>query len=371
MKKSIILASLTGAVILAAVIWAVGFSRSNAGEQDRNRTAEQEVQNVPQIEFFTVRIANKVESVPVEGRIRAGNRLEIFPEVQGTVTGLEKPFREGTAFRKGEVLVQLDSEEVRLQLNASRSGFQALIASLLPDIKLDYPDALSVFETWFERLHPEEVLPSIPETENQQLNRFLASRGVYDRYYQIKSAEERLRKFTIRAPFSGVLSAANAEPGQAVGPQHHLGTFVDPDRFILTASVRQNQADRVQAGAELTVSDREGRRSWTAVIDRINPSVNPRTQMVDVYLDVSGDGLREGMYLKGTFSAGDETGLARIPKWALLRTGHVYIREEGVIRLIPVEIKDVERESVWVKGLADGDEIVQNTSRPVAGLIIQ
>jgi membrane fusion protein, multidrug efflux system len=370
MKRWIIFIAMVSALVLTLVLWKGGLLKNGGEQQEQNVTVKQEFLKSPEINFFTVRTENRAEVIPLEGRIRANNRLEIFPEVQGTVIGLEKPFREGAIFDKGEVLLQLNSEEIRLQLNASRSGFKALIASLLPDIKLDYPDKYIAVEDWFNQLHPEEVLSEIPDIEHLQFSRFLSSRGVYERYFNIKSSEERLKKFTIKAPFSGILSVTNTEPGQSVGPQNHLGTFVDPTRFVLTATIRQNQARRIMPGAELKVTNREGLMEWNAIVKRVNPSVNPKTQMVEVYLDVSGDGLREGMYLQGIILPEGDSKLARIPKSALLRTGHVYINSDGVIRLVPVEIKDVERESVWVKGLSDGDEIIQNTNRAIAGLIM-
>lgn len=370
MKNYSILILIIAALVLAG-IWIGNTIQTDTTHTEKDHMIENENGATAEISFITVHIENKETLIPIEGRLRAENRLEIFPEVQGKIRELEKPFREGTTFLEGESLIRLDAEEARLQLNASRSGFQSLVASLMPDIKLDYPDALPEFDEWFNSLNPEQTLPPIPEAGDSQLKRFLSSRGLFDSYYRIKSAEMKLEKFTIRAPFTGVVSAVHVEHGQSVSPQNHLGTIVDPDRFIMTALVHQNRTEQIPVGAELTVTNREETVSASAVINRINPSVDSGTLMVEIYLDVEGNGLREGMYLEGVLPLSDGSDLARIPKSALLRTGHVYVNRNGVIREVAVAVSEIEKEWIWVSGLNEGDEIVANANRALAGLEIQ
>lgn len=357
--------------LVFAGIWIGNTVQTDTIHAERDQMIENENRGTAEISFVTVHTENRKTLIPIEGRLRAENRLEIFPEVQGKILELEKPFREGITFLEGESLIRQDAEESRLQLNASRSGFQSQVASLMPDIKLDYPDAIPEFDEWFNSLNPEQTLPPIPEAGDSQLKRFLSSRGIFDSYYRIKSAEMKLEKFTVRAPFTGVVSAVHVEPGQSVSPQNHLGTFVDPDRYILTALVHQNRAEQISVGAELTVSNREETVSASAGINRINPSVDSGTQMVEIYLIVEGSGLREGMYLEGVLPLSDGSDLARIPKSALLRTGHVYVNRNGVIREVAVDVSEIEKEWIWVSGLYEGDEIVSAANRALSGLEIQ
>jgi hypothetical protein len=62
--------------------------------------------------------------------------------------------------------------------------------------------------------------------------------------------------------------------------------------------------------------------------------------------------------------------LARIPKSALLRTGDVLAKRDGSLAEVPVEIIDLERAHLWVRGLQNGDEIVEDVSEPAGGQII-
>lgn len=340
-------------------------------EEEHKAQAEQVIAASHLPEIITVQTSRQNNQIEIQGRVQAENRLELFPEVQAKVLTGKKPFREGVAFKKGEAILQFDDEEARLKLYASRSQFQTLAASLLPDIRLDYPDLLDRYEQWYDSLHPERTLPEIPDFEHQRMERFLTSRGVYNSFYQIKSAENLLEKFTIRAPFSGILSVAKAEPGQSVVPQVHLGTFVDPESYQLTATVRQSQIRFVEIGGIVELTDNHLSGSWTASVARINPSVNERSQTVEIYLDIDGYGIREGMYLEGLLETRDPVEIAEIPKSALLRNGFVYAVMDGVTRQVPVQVTDVGHETVWVTGLENGDRIIRDAGITMTGQIIR
>jgi membrane fusion protein, multidrug efflux system len=370
-KKNIKLMLLT-ILIHISVFIAGGYVLLNLkGEQGSDFGPGEQVAVQDRPEFVTVQTSQRSERIEISGRVRAENRLEIFPEVQGKVVAGNKPFREGVKFETGETIIELDHEEALLELYSSRSGFQTLVSSLLPDIKLDYPEQMATYERWFESLHPEKPLPALPDFDKPQLERFMTSRGVYDRYYRIRSAETRMEKFTVRAPFAGVLSSAKAEPGQSVGPQVHMGTFVDPDSYLVTATVRQSQLRSVRNGDTVELTDQNRTGSWVATVTRINPSVEPRSQAVEIYLKVDGNGIREGMYLDGILEANEPEKIAEIPKSALLRNGYVYAVRDEVVRQIPVRVIDIAHHTVRVTGLDDGEYILRDATKALTGRIVR
>ena len=361
---------LSSAALLLLLTMAVSCGNEAPKNPAENKMeAAAEAINTAQIRFVTVKTDSVATSISVSGRITADNRVELFPEVQGKMTAGNKPFREGVSYQKGEIIVTLDDSDTRLQVQSSRSKFKTLVSALMADIKLDHPETFPLYEAWFQTLSADKSISPVPAFE-KDARRFLESKGVYELYYSIKSAEDRLKNFTIRAPFSGILSAANAEPGQVVGPQFHMGTLVDPSLFILNASINSDDAEWVLPGQSLEVTNRDQNRVYNAVVARVNPSVDPASQQVFVYLEVSDEDLREGMYLEGEIQSDRKIVLARIPKSALLRTGDVLAKRDGSLAEIPVEIMDLERTHLWVRGLQNGDEIIEDVSEPAAGRII-
>jgi len=359
-----------GTAVLLLLMMTASCSDESAEMSSENQTeVSQPEADAPQIQFFTVETDSVAHRVSLSGRLLADNRVELFPEVQGSIKEGGKPFEEGIFYQNGEVLVQLDDSEARLQLQSTRSRFKTLVSALMADIKLDYPETLPRYEEWFDGLSSDESVTAIPKFGNG-VQRFLESKGVVELYYSIKSAEEQLEKFTIRAPFSGVLSAVKAEPGQIVGPQFHLGTLVEPSRFKLTASVDPADAEWLRPGMSVEVTNQDQTRNYSAEITRVNPSVDRASQQVPVYLQVSGENLREGMYMEGEIESDSKSMLARIPKSALLRTGSVLVEREESLTELPVEIRNLERNHLWVTGLQNGDQIVADVSEAAGGRII-
>ncbi|MDZ7721130.1 MAG: efflux RND transporter periplasmic adaptor subunit [Balneolaceae bacterium] len=363
------------AYLSTAVLLLLMITASCSGES-AEKPAENQIETAAaeldsqQVRFFNVKTESVADRVTLSGRLRADNRVELFPEVQGRVMEGGKPFQEGISYQKGEILIKLDDSEAGLKLQSSRSKFKTVVSGLMADIKLDYPETLPQYEEWFNTLSAEKSVSPIPEFE-ESVRRFLESKGVYELYYGIKSAEEQLEKFIIRAPFSGVLSAAKAEPGQAVGPQFHLGTLVDPSRFILNASIEPDDAEWILPGQTLEVRNQDQSRAYAATVTRVNPSVDPASQQVFVYLEVSGNNLREGMYLEGEIESERTKELARIPKTALTRTRDVIANRDGQLLEVPVQIEELERSHLWVSGLENGEEIVEDVTEPVSGRIIK
>lgn len=356
-----ILAFLVVVVAILLVIWRQPHRDAQVTKEPQNQTTRTVSDEQP--EWIEVEIRRIEPTIDVSGRLRSGKRLEIFPEVPGTAVFASSPFREGVSFQKGEVLMQLDREEAVWELRAARSSFRTLVASALPDVRLDYPEQHEIFEDWYSSIDPDTLLPEIPIAENAALTRFLASRNVFERYYQIRSAERRLDKFTIRAPFDGVVSVSKVEPGQSVMPQQHLGTLVHADRFIMTATIPHSAKDLLAKGQTVRLTGQNGNSSWTGTVERINPSVDVRTQRIPVYLQVSGPGLGEGQYLEGTLKTGRFIEVAEIPLGALHRGGHVYVLDGQKMVRQPVQVHDLARDYVLVTGLQDGQRIVADYRR--------
>jgi multidrug efflux pump subunit AcrA (membrane-fusion protein) len=336
-------------------------------------TASVPAQAVP--ETVEVRLSRSAPPVELRGRLEAAERIILFPQVQARLLPEAVLFEEGKRYRKGELMFRLDDEQARLQLYASRSGFQRLLASLMPDIRLDYPDALPAVEAWTDRISAEAALPDIPDFENAQLRRFLSAKGVFEQFYAIRSAEARLTHFEIRAPFDGIVAEALVEPGQLVSPQTRLGTLIKPGEFTLTAALSPHRAAGLEPGMEVEMQDQRGNAAGTARLMRINPRVNAATQQVELYFSLSGESLREGQLLTGHFvpEAENGGGLAEIPRSALLRNSQVYLLEGDRIRQLAVEVVNLGYDTVWVRGLEEGDQLLREADigHPLGGRIIK
>ncbi|MBR9859593.1 HlyD family efflux transporter periplasmic adaptor subunit [bacterium] len=316
--------------------------------------------------------AQKVETITVQnqlletdiyltGRIQSSNKFDVYSEVTGRLLSGTKPFKEGVSFNRGQVLVQLDNTDARLALVAQRSSFLSNLSQVLPQIKLDYNSDFNKWQEFILNFDPEKSISPLPEVSNAQLKNLLVARNVYNLYYSIKSAEAQLSKYTIIAPFNGVISTANINPNTLIRSGQLMGTFLDPNSFELEAGIPVVLVDKVKIGTVIELEVRGEDKKRRGVVRRISQNVDPGTQTAKIYIEMKYPDLYEGMYLSGTLPLKAKVEGVKIPGNLLQSDQTVYIVEDGLIRKKAVHVVFVENEELIISGLENGTEIINQS----------
>lgn len=297
-------------------------------------------------------------SIPITGRLRATDRMLINAEVGGTLQRTGKTFREGYTFRQGEVLFRIDNSEVRAQLNGQQSAFLRTLVQLIPDLRIDLPDVSAKWEAYLKSVPVEGQLPTLPKLDSEQERNYLAGRGVLDQYYNIRAVYERLDKYTISAPFDGIVVNAPVEPGTIVTPGTRLGEFIAPGSLELETAIGAGELNLVKVGDTLRLTSSEGPGTWQGRIIRIGEVIDATTQSVRLFVGVQGKGLRDGQYLSGTIEAGTLSDAVSVPRSSLMEDGALYTVKDSALVKRSVEILHQGVEQAAVRGLADGEVVV-------------
>ena len=276
--------------------------------------------------------ANMAET-PVQGRVLARKKIEVFSEVNGRLLSRSKEFRQGVKFAEGEVLLAIDGAEQEMQVRAQRSGFLQLITSSLADIKIDYPNSFEAWSNYATNFKVEQSLAAIPKAQSTQEEFFLSNRGILNQYYQIKSAEERLQKFTIRAPFSGEVSESMINAGALVRAGQKMGAFVNTGNFEIEAAVSEAAAKYIKVNDEVKFTTSNG-TLLSGVVLRKSQSIDPQTQTLKVFVEVNGENLRDGAYLSGVIMSESPAESIEISADLLTPNDGVYVVENSKLKLL-------------------------------------
>ena len=310
--------------------------------------------------------------VPANGNLRALHRLDLYSEVQGIFRYSSKDFRPGQQFRKGQVLLGMDSEEYKASLQSAKSELYNTITSIMPDIRLDYPDAFQKWQDYLNKFDINKTVPSLPETTSDQENYFVTGRGVISAYYNIKNMEERLSKYTIVAPYDGILTEALVNKGTLIRPGQQLGEFIDPSVYELEVSIGKKFGDLLQIGEQVKLSNLEGSETYTGEVSRINGKVNQETQSIRVFILVENDKLSEGMYLEAKIDAKSEENAIEIPRELLVERSKVYVVKDSVLELKNIDPVYFSPNTVVIKGLEDGEKILSaNVPGAYSGMLVK
>lgn len=297
-------------------------------------------------------------SIPITGRVRAMDRMIITAEVGGALQRTGSAFREGTSFRRGDVLFRIDDGEVRAQINAQQSAFLRALVQLVPDMRIDMPEQAPKWEAYLKNVPVDGALPELPKLASEQERNYLAGRGVLDQYYGIRALYERKDKYVITAPFDGVVTSAGVEPGTIVTPGTRLGEFIAPGSLELETAIGAGELALVNIGDTLHLSSNEGPGTWIGRIIRMGESIDPATQTVKLFVQVSGKGLRDGQYLTGSIEGGTLPDAVSVPRSALLDDGGLYVVRDSLLGRAPVKVLHQGVEQAVVRGLVDDQEVV-------------
>ena len=96
----------------------------------------------------------KNTTVPINissnGNLKAKRRLELYAEVGGVFKPGNKLFKKGQSYSKNESIIRIDNSEFYASVKSSKSKLFNLITSIMPDLKIDYPDAFKKWNYFFK-----------------------------------------------------------------------------------------------------------------------------------------------------------------------------------------------------------------------------
>lgn len=296
------------------------------------------------------------------GSLTAKNKIEIFSEVQGILKPSNKAFKAGTTYQKGEVLLRMNSDEFYASLQSQKSNLFNLITSIMPDLRLDYPNEFTKWQTYLQGFSMDNTTPKIPEFTSDKEKYFISGKGVLTAYYNVKNLEVRLAKHTLKAPFTGILTEAVVSPGMLVRIGQKLGEFIDPTSYEMEVSINAEFADLLKVGNTVTLTNLEKSKKYTGKVVRINGKVDQVSQTIKAYLDVKHPDLKEGMYLEANLVAKSESDALEIPRKLLVNNNAVYIvKNDTLLSLVPINPVYFGAEKVIIKGLENNTKLVSQT----------
>ncbi len=231
-----------------------------------------------------------------------------------SVNGLVKRVRvdAGDRVSAGKALIHLDSAMARLALDRTKAAAQEARAQLSEQQRLR-DEAKEMFERGL-----------IPETRlhSAESERRVAAARVDRLVAEQKEQQEIVRRHTVVAPFTGVISNKFTDPGEWVETGTTVLELVDTQRLRIDVQVPQERYRQISVGAPVSVEldAVAGRLHKGKVIARV-PVNNPgaRTFLVRVNIDNGAKEMAPGMSARVVFKLLEGRSTVRVPRDAILR----------------------------------------------------
>jgi len=358
-KRQIIISAIGGILVLGMGIMVM---KKLTASKKKTDVSDSKVTTLVYTSF--VKNKNIPLSITTSGSVVAKDRMVLFSEVQGIFMPSSKSFKAGTRYSRGETLIRINNEEFNASVKAKRSSYKNMITSILADIQFDYPNSLQTWKNYLTSIDINKSLPNLPKIESEKENNFITSRNINSTFYSIKNMETRLRKYSIKAPYTGILVDAKVTPGSLINPGMKLGEYIKPNVYELELNVNANLESFLKKGKTVELHNIEKTKTWKGKVTRINQMINRSSQTIKIYVQVVSKELKEGEYLEADVFAKEEANAFEIPRSLLLDNNSVYIVQDSILKLLPVELVYSNLNSVVIKGLENGTEYI---SKPIVG----
>ncbi|MFA7588580.1 MAG: efflux RND transporter periplasmic adaptor subunit, partial [Novosphingobium sp.] len=208
----------------------------------------------------------------VNGRIRPRLQVDIRSALGGELIAL--PFDVGDRVAAGQVIARIDDAPETAAIaetEASAQVQQATLAQARRDLARF--EALGQFAT--KR-----------EVEQRRLAVVEGERELSRRRANVMQARELRDRRVLRAPFAGVILERPVDPGQTVGLDSIIYRLADLSSPEVTVEVDEIYAAEIRPGMKALVSLPGQQRTIPAVVEHIEPRVDPATGARDVRLSL-------------------------------------------------------------------------------------
>lgn len=291
------------------------------------------------VETALVGVRDLVEDIRAFGTLVANESVVISPEIAGRVARIG--FAEGQAVGEGDVLVELDAQILRAELDKAQSE-------------------VALAEANFERAR------KLAEQGSGTLRaRDETSQGYTAAQANLALAEARLAKTVIAAPFSGIVGFRNISVGAYVSPGDRIVELASVDPLKVEFRVSETHLPNLRVGLPVNVTlDALPGEAITGKITAIDPIVDVSGRAIRLRAELPNpDGrLSPGLFARIRIVIAERSAAMVVPEAALFRDEgrlYVYRLEDGKAVKTPIEIGlrspgDVEVRS----GLASGAVVI-------------
>ncbi|NLR94124.1 efflux RND transporter periplasmic adaptor subunit [Flammeovirga agarivorans] len=296
------------------------------------------------------------------GRVNAAQTYILSSEVAGRILPTKVLLKEGNTFYKGQQLVHVFDQDIKATLKSQKSSFMNTMASVLPDIKIDYSNEYDKWYSFFTSVKIDQPLPELPKINSDQERFFLASRSLITEYFAIQQAEINLRKYAVYAPFNGTFKSVRLESGSIVSPGSEIGVISRTDLLEVVVEVEPVNAKWIKKGDKVTVTtESRDPSNIIGIVSRKSKIVDPQSQTIKVFVQVrpkSTSEIFEGQFVKVEFKGNTIENVVELPREAVIDEKFIFTVQDKKLHQKEIEVIKINGDSYYIKGINENEMIV-------------
>ncbi|WP_051279893.1 efflux RND transporter periplasmic adaptor subunit [Hellea balneolensis] len=325
--------------------------------------------------------------VNVQGEVQPRTQINIVPQISGLITYMSPKFIEGGRFKKGDLLVRIDSAEFELRVTQAKAS----VAQAETVVTREISESNMARRDWEELGRVGNPTPlTLREPQMAEAKAQLASAQA-----RLAETELQLNRTSLYAPFTGRVTMRHVDQGEFVTAGTKLGeiyatNLMDVRLPMTNAELRRAglslgfEASGKTAGIPVTLSaDVAGTFSeWQGRIVRTDSRFDSKTRVLYAYAEVrdpfvsgasNGVPLAPGLFVNAAVKGQKLENMIVIPRAALRGEDKVYIAKGDTLSIMTVNVMSSNKdEAILGGGIEIGDAVITSPIRGVAdGMKIQ
>lgn len=290
MRSRLIIVLLSAGVLLGLLVWLNSFYKPYMIHKmlAQNASPAQTVTAAP------AQYSDWQPALDAVGSVRAVRGVDITTEVAGLVRSVR--FRSGEEVAAGQVLIELNADSDRAQLNALEAA--ADLAAVV-----------------YGRDRAQFAVQAIARSQIDADEADLKAKRA-----QVAAQAAIVAKKMLRAPFAGRLGITTINPGQYLNPGDKVVTLQTLDPIYVDFRLPQGELSRVKNGQTVSVtSDAYPSERFTGKVNAIDPRVDAasRNFQVEALVENPPRHLVPGMFVRVSVASGGAQRYVTLPQTAV------------------------------------------------------
>jgi membrane fusion protein (multidrug efflux system) len=336
MKKRIFTISIVILIVILLAIPKLGLFDNSSSVPGNKPTG---ASSLLQVQGYLLQPTNFDNTLVITGTVLANESLELKSESSGKITKIN--FKEGAKVHAGDLLVQINDEEIRAQIEKQR-----------------YMQKLNKDNEYRQRqLFKKEAISQ--EEYDNALNRLNTTIS------DIKVLEAQLQKTRVYAPFNGTIGLRYVSNGAYITPSTVIATLYNNSPAKIEFAIPSRYSPLISTGKKIRFTiENDTSRVFDGEVYAIEPHINEETRTLKLraLADNSKGFLISGQFVKVDLILNSKPDALMIPTQAVIpgQAGQkVFVARAGKAKEVTVETGTRTNVSIEVlSGLQPGDTVI-------------
>lgn len=305
-------------------------------------------------------------SAIAEATLEAPTIVKVAFAVNGKLEKGELTLEQGSHFKKGQLLYQINNREAFAALNRVKTELATRLVQLMPEIETQFPAEKNKWVRFMEELKPQFLTPALPAFKTSKERYLFTEKGCLTDYYRLQEMEVNMANYFYIAPFDGTVIAISEQPENQLQAGKTIARIAKKESLRIRSEIGTELLNtfRIQSPLVCTV---QGDTIGKAVYKARTNTVSGKSEKMPYWFELELFRKRpvfHGMKVQLVIPKTQQTVATKVPLSAL-KGESIQVLVNGKLAKKSIRIVQSDSNSAFVSGLKSGEQVVVTFQKSV------